>query len=255
MLSKNLLSDPSSLQLTLEDAQRLCQARATYKYPKVYMEEASNGEVLVGTIRANFVAVQAHLATDDELDRHHFDLLHSTDPSRQLLGVASVIYWGFFTFSDNLARVRARKFLQATSADDAARFVDAVVSTYVASEDFGQVLACCEGVAQLGRTPFASKVLAFMFPEMAAVYDNKLDARLSELPWSHNAPFIGAVGTVKNSKVRWRYNSWLRFLTLAAAQLNRHIAQGADLCWRTEEGVTHTWRPLDVERAIFASLD
>lgn len=49
--------------------------------------------------------------TDYQLDEYHRELLTASNAIKNLLGSTSVVYWGFYTWSPEIAHIRARRHL------------------------------------------------------------------------------------------------------------------------------------------------
>jgi hypothetical protein len=192
-------------------------------------------------------------ATDLELDRYHTHLLGSADPVDNLLGTLSTVFWGFYTFSPGYATERARRHLEgygerpsSTSEGVAHCLQGATV------DDLGAALGRLASLSQLGRTPFASKVIAFRFPERAGVLDNKIAKGLAASPWAQGAPFLNGIGDVSQPRIQRRYAAWCDFLCQVADRMNAGIKDGAAWHWAANETEPQRWRAIDVERALFA---
>jgi hypothetical protein len=107
-------------------------------------------------------------------------------------------------------------------------------------------------LTQLGFTPFASKVIAFMYPERGGVLDNKLAEGLASSTWAQGAPFLNGIGDVRVPRYQRRYAAWCDFLCTVADNINAGIAGGAVWHWRGGASGPQRWRAIDVERALFA---
>jgi len=190
-----------------------------------------------------------------EIDRHHHALLHDENPHKNLAGLASVIYWGFATFGDNYARNRVGWFLngrrdKAPVAADAAQRSLCRSRIDLGARRFDRALSNLGSLGQLGRTPFASKVVAFLDPDRAGVYDNRIMLGLRDHPAlaGHKGGPLGifhrcqdGVGSVLSPSIGARYQAWCEALQKIATSANA-AAIGAPV------------RAIDVERAIFAAV-
>jgi hypothetical protein len=216
-----------------------------YYYPAFRINVSrQTGDIVFGSgLRGEFFPSEAN--TDSDLDMHHNSLLKGTDASSKLAGLASIIYWGFATSGDNRARRRVKWFLEGHQAQTgvtptvAKRCVEQA-SAFAGMGAFGEALGTIGQMPQLGRTPFASKVIAFLDPERSGVYDNRI---MEFLPQSHLlaatfADSLNGVGSVKLHSVKRKYDAWCSKL--------REIAERVNSC-RPDLKV----RALDVERAIF----
>jgi hypothetical protein len=193
--------------------------------------------------------------TDDWLDSYHYNLLRAESASDRLLGLCSVIYWGFYTFGDNYSRERVRRHLRGydncpgTTPEVAMQKTDAMTLSLQAG-DTGTALAELSDVGQLGRTPFASKVVAFLAPSITGVYDNRIRNGLATERWTRH--INSGIGMTSSSSVQRSYQSWCCYLSLIAGQLNLGISLGKNWTWSCGESGQKKWRAMDVERALFA---
>lgn len=257
MLNRSLGNNPTP-HITDDLANELRSCRADYNYPKAFIErtDAQSCDIQISeNIFASYRTPRQNQVTNNRLDSYHHNLLMSNDPQEQLLGLASVVYWGFYTFGETYARVRVTRLIDGygnyppTTTDVAANRIGNV-SRFLDQGDVGSALGSLSGISQLNRTPFASKVVAFLAPSVAGVYDNRIQDGLSEEAWaSHLNKGVGAVSSpsIKNS-----YQSWCMFLSLVSSQLNFGISVGRNWSWSCGENMNQTWRALDVERALFA---
>jgi len=228
--------------------------RSRYSYPRFRIEvHHTRGELEFGDhLRGTFLPDSGH--TDQRLDIYHFALLRSGSPSENLAGLASVVYWGFATYGDNYARTRARRLLkgygarQAVTPDIASDCI-AAARTDIEAGRLGHALGRLGPLCQLSRTPFASKVIAFLSPDVAGVYDQWIQWGLLNHPVlvrhsSRGGLFEGAlsgVGSVSSVRVQDRYESWCHALRLIAAKINNELG-------------TKQVRAVDVERSLFAAI-
>lgn len=191
--------------------------------------------------------------TGIELERYLSALLRSDNAEQRLVGVAAVVYWGFFTFSHGYADVRVQRVWDVLR-DKPDRLKG--VRDAAEQDDMGQALGALRALPQLGGVPFASKVVAFLHPERAGVYDNKINrlmCNLQRLPphlaaWlePHAGTFsIAHLRPVSSPAVQQRYTLWCDFLRNTATALNNRGSRWGG----------NSWRALDVERAVFAMAD
>lgn len=212
------------------------------------------GPLHLGDTRsAEAVHPMAGQITDLDLDRYHTKLLHSNDPVENLLGTISTVFWGFYTFGPRFAMIRATRHRdgyrgkQASTPEHVAECLRACTS-----EDLGAALGQLGGLSQLGRTPFASKVIALMYPEKAGVLDNKIADALAVSSWAEGAPFQKGIGDVRELRYQHRYAAWCDFLSTISGRLNVGIDDGAAWHWGKGSTRPQRWRAIDVERALFA---
>lgn len=220
-----------------------------------------------------------------ELDSYHRDLLQDESPAKNLAGLASVIYWGYAVFgnqhalnkilcilreygskscvnfeaaknqvndvrfSDGYARNRVRWFLCGRSKGPVTRY-DAKESindarNAISQRCYGKALGHIGRMGQLGYTPFASKVVAFLAPNDAGVYDKQIKLGLTAHPLLQKSGLFDkcqkGVGSASSPSIQKRYNEWCNVLQKIADKTN----SGRNC---------RTLRPLDVERAIYTAV-
>jgi len=260
--SNTYLQNPAEA-ITLACAHRLLQARNAYNYPGAKMEFAPPGtpaHITIGGRGAIFVPPLPGTRTDLTLDVYHQRLLTSGTRVDRLLGLASVVYWGFITHNDPLARTRVNWLFQGQGGQAGANLqnTDTALNNSIAelaARRFGTALNSLNGISQLSRTPFGSKVIAFLSPNTAGVYDNRIMNGLNQVTWSitqnRGAELRGGVGNSNEQRVMRRYHNWCLFLQRVATQLN-HL--GNDYRWACTEPTPQSWRAIDVERALFQLL-
>ena len=188
--------------------------------------------------------------TNSALDVHHQELLYHASAAMNLAGLASVIYWGYATFGDNFARNKVHWFLHGNkksppvNRDEAKQRVNDAQAS-IRQRRYGAALGHIGHLPQLGRTPFASKVVAFLAAGDAGVYDNRIMKGLAEHPVLRGSDMFKecqkGVGATSSPTIQKRYNVWCNALQALAEKTNR-------------TGRVRTLRPLDVERTIFAAL-
>lgn len=203
------------------------------------------------------------------LDQAFAFMLRSPNPLTRQRGVAAVIFWGFYTFSPLYARKRVSWLIQPERGngwsliDVRAMACLSQAADLVDAGQFGQALAAAGHISQLSRTPFASKLVTFLSPETAGVYDNRIGDALADtarIPNSVVATWLlselqtrdigRGVGAVNLPRIQRRYAAWCEFLSLNAAAIND---LGLELQWTDPEAGRCAWRAVDVERAIFAA--
>lgn len=260
--SNTYLQNPAEA-ITTACAHHLLQARNEYNYPGAKMQFAPPGtpaHITIGGRGAIFVPPLRGSWTDLALDVYHQRLLTSGTRVDRLLGLASVVYWGFITHNDPLARVRVNWLLHGHGGRAGANLHNTEAALLesideLAARRFGTALNSLNGISQLSRTPFGSKVIAFLSPDQAGVYDNRIMNGLNNVTWSITqdlgARLRGGVGNTNEQRVKQRYHNWCLFLQRVATQLN-HL--GGDYQWQCTELTPQAWRAIDVERALFQLL-
>ena len=240
------------------EASEYINARAAYDYPKAYVKQVAQGEhdiQLSPSVFARFVTPVENQRTDLWLDNYHYQLLHSKLAEERLLGITSVVYWGYFTFGDAYAQNKVDWLINGNRTQPATTAVMAFAQTSAAinhldQRSMGEAIASLRGLSQLNQTPFASKVIAFMAPSVAGVYDNRIADGLSLHPWA--TVLSKGIGQTNSPQVRNCYQLWCVYLSQIASQLNLGIALGKKWTWSCAEDQSMSWRALDVERALFA---
>ncbi|MDD5395562.1 MAG: hypothetical protein PHE17_21270 [Thiothrix sp.] len=191
------------------------------------------------------------------LDKFHNKLLNSHSDQDLLHGLISVVYWGYVSGRDGVSRqgrakgkamqlCRGRKNSIPQPREEILKLLRSVQQS-VREDDLSQALLSAMQIKFLGMS-FASKVIAFMTPEKAGVYDSVISeclqsrAECSDLYVSTN---------YTRSKARRlhqaeTYARWCAFCCHQAQDLNH---QG--LNWHDWDGKPHRWRAIDVERAFF----
>ncbi len=196
--------------------------------------------------------------TDRALDAFHGDLLRSSSPADVRDACASAIYWGFITRNEPFARLSATRFFNGSPAIAVVAAVRSSASECLASR-WGVALGSLGGLLGLGQMPFASKVITFLDPANAGVYDNRINNFLVnhlDLGGAIMSPVgpapVGANGLMKapitTPATRRRYQIWCRRLQQARDGLNQHTPPSR---WTCTESAPQQWRAVDVERAIF----
>lgn len=243
--------------LTEEYVWQLVALREDYDYPHVYMRKSkvpTDYELAPGVWAQPVCRGDRRYntkTTNRALDRYHFLLLHSPDPVENLLGLLSIIYWGFYTSRGRAKHYAAShlaglKSKPGTTAQDAATALAAVMST----TDIGKALGHLSSLAVLGQMSFASKVIAQLRPEVAGVRDRQLEDGLSDEQWTKGTPIREILGAVSIVRRQEDFTKWCAFLVCLAEQLNAGIDAGEPWGWSENER-QRRWRAIDVERALF----
>ncbi|RYG38855.1 MAG: hypothetical protein EON93_01245, partial [Burkholderiales bacterium] len=156
------------------------QARNNYSYPAALVAVHDGaGLPQVADVAAPGLVFQP--AAPDQSTNLAFDenlrfALRGADPQERRRAILSVLYWGYSSGPDARARARVRMLVHPENPawlsiadpqtleclDNAIKAVDA--------NDFGGAILALSNVSQFGRTPFASKLIAFLCPEAAGVY-------------------------------------------------------------------------------------
>jgi hypothetical protein len=242
-------------QITTELACTLVDFRNSYSYPNVR---------LVASRTPTEFKISDHLwaepdeskikySTDLELDNYHNKLLSSADPEENLLGTASIIFWGFYTFKRKYAMNKLQWHLTGTKFRESStpELISSVLSKINETPHPGEALSHLSKVSQLGSIPFASKVISFLRPNSAGIYDNQIHNGLMRSDWYEISNLNTSIGPVSNKTVHEGYARWCILLKKIADDLNKHIANGEKWEWTDPIKGKNIWRALDVERAFF----
>jgi hypothetical protein len=240
-------------------AKLLLDGRNSYDYPAAFIAPVGiqPPDLQVGAIQAVFNPGTGTV-TSLLLDAYHHSLLTATaSTDQQRLGVLSAIYWGYITYSDQFARVRAGRHLSKTSVPALATALSNSAADIIAGKQ-GAAIGCLGGIPELNRLPFASKIIAFLAPDTAGVYDNRInsfiadhqlrlcDSRFSPVPRHEGMMSAGGVASRAN---QLRYQIWCEFLIRLRDDMNQ---LGSRWRWKSTEPTSQSWRAVDIERAIFS---
>lgn len=249
--------------------------RECYSYPAGGIEtvatlELANEPFRSAKMRLAFPREVGAARTSIQFDEALCALLRSSDEHSVRRGVASVVYWGYLTFSPEYAKRRVTWLVAPRGGKGVALGVAAVVDHVrdaiecVDTGRSGDALRAIGRIAQLSRTPFASKVIAFTKPESVGIYDNRIGKALVDPPRGCNPHIVSwirsitstfdvarGVGFVSERRVQRRFENWCRVLEQTANELNDF---GTGFRWQDEQAGAQVWRAIDVERAIFAAV-
>lgn len=247
--------------ISSELAEELRNMRNKYDYPKSYLFKSHNASLV--KISSNYWASQyvgvTNEKSDISVDNYHRNLLKSDSPEDVLLGTSSVIFWGYQTFNKKIdvepryALNKVRWHLQGHYDKPATSpiLIHQVLQKIKISKSPGDGLAQLSCISQLGQTPFASKVIAFLYPETTGVYDSQIMNGLNRSQWAEVAGLQCQTGNVSSIKVQKGYTKWCNFLTKISSELNHGINNGKEWFWVDPIEGIQNWRAVDVERAIF----
>lgn len=232
----------------------LISFRQAYNYPNAYLLHSSSQTDFKLTSCNYFDYKNDHDEYSDQfIDDYHKNLLFSPSSIDNILGTASVIYWGFQTFNHNYAMNRVKWHLNGRcgSKNLSPYIVAITLKKIIECNDVSEALSKLSALNELGSLSFGSKVISFMYPEKAGVYDKQIHDGLVKTSWAKTAQLIGSIGTVSN-KNKITYSNWCAFLSSIAQKINDGISEGKNnWAWTSQSGVSMKWRAVDVERAIF----
>ena len=243
-------------EITNELANQLIKHRNSYSYPNVRLifSEIQTDFKISDGVWAEPVETIANQPTDLNLDKYHHELLCSLDPVKNLLGTASVIFWGFYTFKPNYALNKLRWHLYGNNTKPASttHMVNQKISLAKYETNPGKALLHLSDLSQLGSIPFASKIIAFLKPDITGIYDNQIHKGLMKVDWYEQSGLDTRIGSVKNGLVQKGYEGWCDLLVKLAEDMNKGIAAGKQWEWKEPSGSLCQWRALDIERSLFS---
>ena len=249
----------------LDDHQALAQARKEYAYPPFCLKRsalAADGTAVLWGIR---VVIHGPSQTDSpnfagyssfDLDQYHHGLLRSDNDDDVLLGVASVMFWGFargpggrYTTGRALSKAKNVAGLGKLKADRAAEIIK-TIRNVLSLLDIGKRQEAIRDAMTLRfhGLAFASKLLAFSAPETECVYDEVISLRLkaSEDPRLKNL-YVATAGQHHLAEKAAAYEGWAELCAAKATDMN-----SAGVCWTDWNSTNRVWRAVDVERAYFS---
>lgn len=196
------------------------------------------------------------------LDQYHQELLASdTDDTAALLALVSVVYWGNVSGVNGVIRPeramgRVRWITHGKKPSGLPANVSVVrnllreVRSFAAAGHLHDSLLAAMEIPYLGMS-FASKLVMFSNPQLAAVYDKVIAGILKDhteqaLRSLHVDPLRqGQKARKFQAEV---YARWCDYCSSKAMFLN-----SARSSWTDWNGATAAWRAVDIERALFAS--
>jgi len=239
-------------------AKSLRESRNLYSYPKVRLLPSTSPTEFKISARlwAKPDEETSNQQTDLFLDEYHQKLLTSEDPAENLLGTASVIFWGYYTFSKSYAINKLKWHLDGGKLKIAStpELVHKKLNKVHAEPDPGKAISFLHGLSQLGSIPFASKVIAFSRPDSSGIYDNQIHKGLSKRGWDTFEVLKPRIGRVNEPGVQLAYSRWCNFLTTLSGLMNEEIENRSDFRWTDSTGRLCHWRAIDIERALFFYL-
>ena len=248
------------------DISEFVQARSNYDYPRAHVKCTDNKVVSFKSLRFIQPSSTEVFGASKQLDDYHYNLLHSSKSNDKILGIASVQYWGrcFVKGRNNHKQAETRtKWLFEGNA----KSEKTILENNVGINTLDKILKCVQNndlagafwavkeIPHLGVS-FGSKLLAFINPEKMGVYDSHI-ARylcrnykaLSDLCENEvNPDFILNSPTAFRSSDKERFQNYSLLLQSLAAKLN---ADEEHCHWQDRDQSKHTWRAVDVERALF----
>ena len=191
-----------------------------------------------------------------KLDRMHRELLMSESDEDLEQGVMSVYFWGHASGTDdrvNDRRAHERaKWLPIGKSGGTPQPQSEVVDylrrarQHMREGRVDQALLSAMNLKHF-KMSFASKLLAFLSPDSAGVYDKVIGDYLPKDPDATLKTLGLDTQTARPEVQTATYARWCDWCRNKATELNV-----ASLSWKDWDGQSYEWRALDVERAIFA---
>lgn len=191
-----------------------------------------------------------------QLDNFHSQLLTSDSDDDLKHGLLSVVFWGFASGKDN--RIRERRALARAKwhvhgkVNDPPQDLNEVLNHLITARTFlynsrtGDALIEITKIKYLGLA-FGSKILAFMNPRIAGVYDKVISEHLANHPSADMRNMGGGTAATSKRAQASLYSNWCGWCANKAEELN-----SARMTWLDWNGLEQPWRAVDVERAIFS---
>jgi hypothetical protein len=204
------------------------------------------------------------------LDSFHSGLLKTGKPADDLHALMSVTFWGYVSGTDNRIRigrgigkanvlaagrrpsVQNPGVARRIDTPEAIRTIMGGTRELVGKGHYGDALLSARRMKYWGYS-FASKLVMFMDPDCAVVYDSVIWQRLHD----HPDPQLRAMAEVSitchdpagmhREAVGRQYQAWCNWCRSEAHKLNK-----AGKKWTDWDGTGRTWRAVDVERAFFS---
>lgn len=249
-------STNDQIRTMLDSPPLLRGARESYRYPSAYLSAPVDARLdpTQFTFARPLEAVPGpKLMSTAQLDHYHGELLNSSEDEDVALGICSVIWWGNYLVKGHprasRAEVRVRWFLvgnprsQASIARTGTGPVARIVreARRLLDEDrYGDALAAICQIPWLSIA-FGTKVLAFLMPTKAGVYDVHISRAMGIANELRPTGHVSANG-------RRAFGAYCAQLIDVANRMNG----SPDMMWTDTDGLRYPWRAVDVERAIFA---
>lgn len=196
-----------------------------------------------------------------DLDIHHYTHLHSEDDQEVILGIYSVMYWGYITSgAKSITRCNwisvgnannAEASLTYLGLDFAVGIIRSCINLLQHSK-YGDALTEIRNLPHVGVS-FGTKYLAFLDPENVGVLDDKITRHLSAGSYEHllGKETIKLLEKPKNetlSEAADRFEAFCKALNVIKKEINETKKQwkdisGSEMC---------RFRSVDVERALFS---
>lgn len=248
------------------DDDQLVSSRKRYSYPPYRLVKVSSESSKSGlghySVEQNGPSQEQWTDTSKRsvyssinLDEYHKGLLHSDLDDDRLIGLLSVVFWGYVAgvnsqINVNRALAKARMILKGkknTKPQDINEIRDFLRMgvTHSLKGRFDLAIQSFCDLKFIGPS-FASKLVAFSCPERAGILDQVVARKLCK----SEIPLLVAIGSKFNGQISSAYSSayleWCDWCEEKAAKLNSR-----GVCWDDWDGSSYPWRSIDVERAVF----
>lgn len=233
--------------------EKLVSARNNYNYPAIGLCSIRDLDI-VSKWQDYFKKNQ--FATTLELDNHHHKLLLSEHDSEVLLGIYSVIYWGYITSgAKSVTRCDWLSVGNAKNNDHSLSYHGKDYAVNIIREskklldksDYVGALLEIRKLPHIGVS-FGTKLLAFIDPENVGVLDEKILRHLSTGSFCHVLEETVIVRLNKKNNSANKFQDYCESLNVIKIQLNN---KGFGWCDVSGAKLSR-FRAIDVERALFS---
>jgi len=229
------------------------KGRNSYNYPAIGL---FTNEILNDIGNWENVYKQHKFNTSLDLDIHHTSHLLSKNENDVLLGIYSVMYWGYITsgaksitrcnwLSNGNARNKqlSLKYMGKSKAVDIIRKSE----SFLNNSRYSDALTEIRKLPHVGVS-FGTKFLAFIDPENVGILDEKIIRHLASDSFNDilEKETIRDLNKPKNPSIR--FQAFCEALNIIKTNLNKNGCQWSDL----SGAKMNRFRAIDVERAFFA---
>ena len=232
---------------------KLVSARGNYNYPAIGLCATRDLDVMS---KWQDYYKEYQFTTTLELDNHHRELLLSIHDEKVLLGIYSVMYWGYIT--SGAKSVTRCDWLSVGNAKNKNHSLSYLGKDYAVNiirnskklldkSDYAGALLEVIKLPHIGVS-FGTKLLAFIDSENVGILDNKISRHLSSDSFRHILDEKVIVHLNKKINSAIKFQSYCESLNAIKIQLNN-----AGYGWCDVSGAKMSrFRAIDVERALFS---